>query len=99
MTTTPAPEMSDRELEAHIDDLSLLMIAAYARYERSYSRAERDEARRMLGLLNQAILSRPEAVQAARHAAFEHRLDEGVDYFAVMGARHGTEMPKGGIAR
>lgn len=74
-------ELSDDELEQHIDDLQWLYLTAYARYEAHHSPHDRDEALYHLHLMNEAILARSPAAQAARHAEFERRISEGVDYF------------------
>jgi hypothetical protein len=92
MSTNSALEMSDAEQEQHIADLGLLMIAAYQKYEISFNPADRREAQRFAEMHKQAILARSEAVKTARHSAFERRLDEGVDFFAVHGARDGRAI-------
>jgi hypothetical protein len=74
-------ELSDEELECHIEDCQHLWMTAYERFQLYGDPNDRDEALLHLHRMNEAILARSPAVQAARHAAFEQRLDDGIDYF------------------
>lgn len=76
-----ARELSDAELEQHIQDTCWLWQRAYARFQAHGNPADRDEAELWLHAQNEAILMRSPAVLAARHAAFERRISEGVDFF------------------
>ena len=58
-------DMNDAELEAHIEDLGLLMVAAYSRYEVSGCFADRGEADGWRLHMEEAIASRSPA-QVAR---------------------------------
>lgn len=71
----------DDELEQHIDDSHWLYRTAYERFQLYGNPHDRDEALLHLHRMNKAILARSEAVQAQRHAAFEQRITEGVDFF------------------
>lgn len=62
--------MNDSELEKHIEDLGLLMIAAYNRYETSGCFADRGEADGLRLQMEAAIASR----SLAQVAAMETRL-------------------------
>jgi hypothetical protein len=77
--------VTDLEHEIHIEDTEHLYLMAWERWELYRCPHDRDEAVLHLHRMNVAILSRPLAVQMARHAAFERRLDESVDYFAAQG--------------
>lgn len=76
-----ARELSDDELEFHIEDCQHLYLMAYERFLAYGCPHDRDEALLHLHRMNTAILSRSPAAQAARHAAFEQRLSDGVDFF------------------
>lgn len=79
---TPAtPSLTDTEREAHIASCAALMLAAH-------ERGDIAEARVWMHLQNTAILARSEALQAARHAEFERRVEEGGCYFAEAGELH-----------
>ena len=82
----------DDELELHIEDCEHQYLIAYERFRLWGNPHDRDEALLHLHRMNEAILSRSPTVQAARHAEFERRLDEGVDYFSVAGARDRAAM-------
>ena len=84
---TPTKPIEASELEAHISDSERLMLAAYARFQASGNPADRTEAMEHLQRMSAAILSRSPADQAARHAAFEREIDEGVGYFSSAHAR------------
>jgi DNA-binding GntR family transcriptional regulator len=84
-----AGDLSDAELEQHIDDSHWLYRTAYERFLTNNNPHDRDEALAHLRRMNQALLARSAAVQAARHAAFEQRITEGVDYFQ---SRHAIEL-------
>lgn len=71
----------DDERELHIEDAHWLYRTAYERFELYGNPHDRDEALQHLHRMNEAILMRSPAVLAARHAAFEQRISEGVDYF------------------
>ncbi len=77
--------LSDDELEQHIDDCHWLYRTAYERFELWGLPSDRDDALLHLHAMNTAILARSPQAQAERHAAFERRLDEGVDYFQARG--------------
>jgi hypothetical protein len=79
--------LADDELEIHIEDAHWQYRTAYERFQLHGCPCDRDEALLHLHRMNTAILARSAAIQAARHAAFERRLDEGVDYFQVQGLR------------
>lgn len=79
--------MQASELETHIADCERLWRAAYQRFQDHGNPHDRDEALLHLHRQNEAILARSPAVQAARHAAFERTVDEGVGYFTSEHAR------------
>jgi hypothetical protein len=84
--TTIKPPLSDEAREAFIDDLGHLMQAAMKRAEASHSPKDKEEARRLLTLQNQAIKDRsPE--QVAR-MELERGLNEGVNYFNSAALNH-----------
>lgn len=62
-----APVLSDAELEAHIESLGALMLAAYARYEQHGCFGDRGEADRYRRERDAAI--------ATRSAAQVHRME------------------------
>lgn len=86
------PALSDLEHEIHIEDCHHQYRVAYERFELHGSPHDRDEALLHLHRMNQALVNRPG--QYERHAAFERRLDEGVDYFANRGAADRVEMER-----
>lgn len=71
-------DVSDAELDGHI-------VAFGQQLERCMGFGERAEAARWQQAMYAAIGERDARQGAARHAAFERRLDEGVDYFGVQG--------------
>jgi hypothetical protein len=73
--------LSDDELEIHIEDCAHQWMTAYERFQLHGSPHDRDEALLHLHRMNTAILARSPAVQACRHADFEQRLVEQIDYF------------------
>ena len=79
---TPTKPLEASELEAHIMDCASLLMDTYARFQETGNPADRAEAREFLRCMQQAILVRPDAIQAARHAAFEREIDDGVGYFS-----------------
>lgn len=88
MNATPQfiQQMADRavspeELEQHIQDCAWHMELAYARFQAHGDPHDRDAALQWMHLHQEAIRQRSPAAQAARHAAFEQRLDAGLDYF------------------
>jgi hypothetical protein len=80
-------DLSDDELEQHIDDLAWSWRVAYDRFQRYSLPADRDEALMLLHLHNRAVMSRSPAVQAARHAQFERDLEERCNYFGTRAAQ------------
>lgn len=78
-------ELTPLEHEIHIFDLERLYRGAYARFEAWGLPADREDAAQFLDLMSQALRERPG--QVMRHAEFERRLDEGVDFFQVQGGR------------
>lgn len=87
--TISSKRLSDEEHEQHIFDTERLWRVAYQRFQDFGLPADRDEALLWLHRQNQAILARSVTAQAARHAAFERRLDEGVCYFS---SQHAIEL-------
>lgn len=79
--------LSDDEREIHIEDSQHLYLVAYERFQMYGLPTDRDEALQHLHRMNEAIRGRSAAVLAQRHAAFEQRLAEGIDYFAAAGQR------------
>lgn len=71
----------DDELEIHIEDCEHLYLMAYERFRQYGCPHDRDDALLHLHRMNVAILCRSPAAQAARHAAFEQRLADGIDFF------------------
>lgn len=67
-------ELSELELEIHIEDCAYLWRMAYERFLQFGSPHDRDEALLHLHRMNEAILARSPEVQEARHAAFERQL-------------------------
>ena len=63
--------MTSQELEAHINDLGLLMIAAYSRYEASGCFSDRGEADRLRLEMERAISQRDVVHVAAMEAERE----------------------------
>ena len=88
--------LSEAELEAHITDLTSLMELAYMFFWETGDRSYRAEAVRLLANRDAAILARSEAMQYARHAAFERRLDDGIGFFGAQGTRQGGELEQQG---
>lgn len=78
---TPTKPLEAPELEAHIMDCASLLMDTYARFQETGNPADRAEAREFLRCMQQAILARPDAIQAARHAAFERAITEQCAYF------------------
>ena len=78
MKPTPPPVMTAQERDAHIQSCSDQFLAAYARFEDFGLPADRDEACQWLHMRDQALR--------------EKVLDEGCDYFQVIGARHRREL-------
>ncbi len=74
-------DMVDAEYEQHIDDATYAYFLTYDRYREFRCPHDRDAALELLHTRDEALRNMPEHIQAARHAAFERRLDEGVDYF------------------
>jgi hypothetical protein len=89
-----APELSDDELEIHIEDCQHLYLMAYERFLAYGCPHDRDDALLHLHRMNVAILSRSPAAQAVRHAAFERRLADGIDYFAARGLADRAAMER-----
>lgn len=73
--------MTAQERDAHILSCRDHFLAAYARFEDHGLPSDRDEAYQWLHMQNAAIQ--------------ERLLDDGVDYFQVMGARHAAELREG----
>lgn len=92
MQATHPPAMTDAERELHIADLAGHMEAAYARFEKYGMPADRDIAWQFMHMRDEAIKARSPAQQARITTALEKAIDEGVDYFQVMGARHAAEL-------
>lgn len=80
------------ELEQHVKDSGAHIEAAYARFQTSRDPADRAEAVRWMQLQNDAIRARNERIGGVRHAEFEQRLDDGVDFF---NSRHALAMARG----
>ena len=74
-------DLSHAELESHIEDAHWQYRTAYERFQLHGNPCDRDEALQHLHRMNTAILARSAAVQAARHAEFEDRISQGVDFF------------------
>jgi hypothetical protein len=85
----------DHELELHIEDAHHQYRIAYERFELHGCPHDRDEALLHLHRMNEAIVARSPAVLAARHAEFEQRISEGVDYFQ---SAHAHELAMGRCA-
>ena len=96
MKPTPPPEMTDAERELHIADLAGHMEAAYARFEKHGMPADRDIACQFMHMRDDAIRARSAEKQARITARIEEAIDNGVDYFQVMGARHAAELRQEG---
>jgi hypothetical protein len=95
LTQFPRTEISDDELEQHIDDLAWSWRTAYARFEEHGIAADRDEALILLQLHNRAVLSRSPAAQAARWAEIERAVDEQCNYFGMRGREDRASMGRG----
>jgi hypothetical protein len=78
-----------KELEAHIASLSPLIEQAYAEFVRTGDTHHRAQAVDFLARRDAAILARPEAVQYARHAAFEQALAKADASHTQRGYRYG----------
>lgn len=76
------PVMTPAERDLHIQDCSKHFLEAYARFEDFGLPADRDAAVQWLHLRDAALR--------------ERALDDGVDFFQVMGARHAAELRQGG---
>ncbi len=72
------PVMTPAERDLHIQDCSKHFLEAYARFEDFGNPCDRDEAYQWMHLRDQAVR--------------ERLLDEGLDYFAVQGAKAGCEL-------
>jgi hypothetical protein len=90
--------LSDLEHELHCEDCEHLYLMAWERWELYRCPHDRDDAVLHLHRMNVAILSRPLAVQMARHAAFEQRLDEGCDFFGAAGRAAHADLQGGAHA-
>lgn len=78
--------MNYLELEAHIKDCDILMVAAMVA-------GNREEAMNWHQAMYQAIASRSPAQKARLEADIQSRmLDDGVNYFDAQGAKHAAEM-------
>jgi hypothetical protein len=86
------PLSIEEELELHIEDAHYQYRIAYERFELHGNPNDRDEALLHLHRMNAALMARSPAVQAARHAEFEQRISEGVDYFQ---SAHAHELAMG----
>ena len=84
-----SPSPSPQELEAHIASLSPLIEQAYADFVRTGNPHHRTQAVDFLARRDAAILARPDAVQYARHAAFEQALAKADAAHTQRGYRHG----------
>lgn len=84
--------MTIPEIQAHVDTCGQLMLEAYARFQTSRDPADREEARKWMQVLHQAIRARNERVGGERHAAFEQRLSQGLDYF---NSEHALALARG----
>lgn len=69
MNLTPT-EMTDEELEAHINSCNRHLEAAYARFERFHVPADRDAAVKFMHLRDEAIKSRSPGRVAALEACY-----------------------------
>jgi hypothetical protein len=95
LETFARADLSDDELEQHIDDLAWGWRTAYARFQEHDIPADRDEALMLLHLHNQAVLSRSPAAQAARWAEIERAIDESSNYFGMRGGEDRAAMERG----
>jgi hypothetical protein len=86
------------ELEQHINDCEELWWTAYERFRQYGNPHDRDEALRWLHEQNEGLRERSRRVGAARHEAFERRLDEGVDYLQSEHALALGRQHVGGLA-
>lgn len=82
-----AAQDEDAARELRIVQLGQAFTSAYGMFEATGNLAHRDEAYRLLKLQENAIRARSARAQAARHAAFERQLDEGVGYFSSPAAQ------------
>lgn len=73
--------LTDIEREIHIEDCAHLWRTNYERFQLYGCPNDRDAALLHLHAMNEAILGRSPAVQAQRHAEFEQRITDGVDFF------------------
>jgi len=80
--------MTDAEREQHIVDCGYLL-------EKAMAEGNADEAQHQMALMYAAIEARSPAQQARMTAEIERRIDEGVDYFQVQGARDGRQLGQG----
>lgn len=88
ITTSAHPaEMTDQERELHIQHCGYLM-------EQAMLAGNRQEALDWLQAETQALGQRSAAQVARMTAEIDRAIDEGSDYFAVMGARHGAAARK-----
>lgn len=75
-------ELSDAELDQHIADCGWHFECAYARWQaHGKNPSDRNAALDWLRLQNEAIATRDRIAGERRHAEFERRISEGVDYF------------------
>lgn len=86
--THPRLAMTDRERELHIQHCGYLM-------EQAMLAGSRQEAVDWLQAETQAIGQRSAAQIARMTAEIDRAIDEGSDYFSVMGARHGVVVRQG----
>ena len=75
---TPTAAMSHAERQKHIQDCSDHFLAAYRRFEDFGLPSDRDEAYQWMHMRDAAVR--------------ERLIDEGNDFFQVMGAEHGAEI-------
>lgn len=93
-STRPYPSVDD-ELELHIEDAHYQYRTAYERFELHGCPHDRDEALLHLHRMNAALLARSPEALAARHAAFEQRISQGVDFF---NSEYASQLARGCVA-
>lgn len=79
-----------KNFDQYIERQTHRFLTAYSRFMVSKNPEDRNEALKALRLRDQAVLNHPD--QSERHASFERRLDEGVDYFAAQGELDGAAL-------
>ena len=81
----PVRTVSDAEILDHIEHCRSLMEARYARFERLRDPQDRADACEWMRRRDEAAAALSPACKAAREAAIQQAIDDGVGYFVAQG--------------